>query len=342
MIISSFIFSVATELRRVTEPTKLMHFRKLRTYIFYISTIKHITTMRKLTPLLLLVLFQLSILSACQQKAEDKPQGSVSPGKPAKSLTDGLFGKKFEGILHMKISAPEGSQDGSLYISKNGTRFEMNLADPETGKVMMHIVTFTPSDEPNLLYTLNEKAKTYSVMDMNELQEELAEIADKEEKEDFKVEKLGTTTLHGYKCTHVRITERHGETEMWLTKDLINAADFARLQPGKKKGPAAFDIRLKKAGLDGFPLKTWDKESNTTMEFVKIERKKLQKSLFEVPSGYTKKESALQMMVPQISDEDMKELENMREMMNEKDMKEMEEMMKNMQNKFEGRQVPGQ
>ena len=291
----------------------------------------------------MLALFQLSFLSACQQKAEEKTQEGVSSEKPVKPLTEGLFRKKFEGILHMRISAPEGSQDGKLYISKHGTRFEMNLADPETGTVVIRIVTFTPSDEPNLLYTLNETAKTYSVVDMNEFEDELDTMLKEEEERDYKVEKLGTETLHGYKCTHVRITDDHGgETEMWLTKDLLSAADFARLQPRRKKGSAAFDMRMKKAGLEGFPLKTWDKESNTTMEFVKIERKKLDKSLFQVPAGYTKKESSLQMMVPQISNEDMKQLEKMQEMMNEKDIKEMEEMMKNMQNKFEGMQMPGQ
>ena len=302
--------------------------------------------MRKTVSLLLIALFQLTLLlsiSACQQKAEKKAQEGVSSEKPAKPLTEGLFRKKFEGILHMRISAPEGSQNGKLYISKNGTRFEMDLADPETGTVVMHIVTFTPSDEPNLLYTLNEKAQTYSVIDMNEFEEELDTMFKEKEKQDYKVEKLGTEVLHGYNCNHVRITDDHGgETEMWLTKDLLSAADFARLQPRRKKGSAAFDMRMKKAGLEGFPLKTWDKESNTTMEFVKIERKKLDKSLFQVPAGYTKKESSLQMMVPQISNEDMKQLEKMQEMMNEKDIKEMEEMMKNMQNKFEGMQMPGQ
>ncbi len=299
--------------------------------------------MRKSIPLLLIALFQLSLLSSCQQKPDEKAREGVSSDKPAAPLTEGLFRKTFEGILHMQISAPEGSQNGKLYISKKGTRFEMDLADPETGTVVMQIVTFTPSDEPNLLYTLNEKAKTYSVIDMNELEDTFDAVPEKEqEKQDYKVEKLGTETLHGYKCTHVRITDDHGETEMWLTKDLISAADFSRMQPGRQKGPATFDIRLKKAGLEGFPLKTWDKESNTTMEFVKIERKNLDNSFFQVPAGYTKKESALQMMVPQISDKDMRQLENMKEMMNEENMKEMEDMMNNMQKKFEGMQIPGQ
>lgn len=298
--------------------------------------------MRKLILLFVITLFQLSLLSACQQKAEEKAQEGVSSDKPAAPLAEGLFRKQFEGILHMQISAPEGSQNGKLYISKHGTRFEMDLADPATGTVMLHLVTLTPTDEPNLLYTLNEKEKTYSVLDMNEFEDEFDTMVEETEKENYKVEQLGTEILHGYTCKHVRITDDHGETEMWLTKDLISAADFARLQPGGKKGSAAFDIRLKKAGLEGFPLKVLDKESNTTMEFVKIERKNLDKSYFEVPGSYTKKESALQMMVPQISDEDMKQLEQMQDMMNEENMKEMEEMMKSMQQKFEGMQMPGQ
>ena len=288
--------------------------------------------MRKIIPFLVITLFQLSFLSACQQK----------PQETARPLTDDLFRKKFEGVLHMQISAPEGSQKGKLFISKNGTRFEIDLADPETGTALMHLATFTPSDEPNLLYTLNEQAKTYSVIDMSRLIEDLEAIETEEKEREYTVEKLGTETLLGYKCTHVRITDDHGETEMWLTKDLISAADFARLQPGGKKGKASFDIRLKKAGLEGFPLKTWDRESNTTFEFVEIERKKLDKSYFSVPAGYTKKESALQTMMPQISDENMQQLEKMKEMMNNENMKEMEEMMKNMQNRYEGMQVPGQ
>ena len=311
-----------------------------------LKNIKPLTIMRKFIPFLVIALFQLSFLSACQQKAQETAQEGVSSEKPGKSLTDGLFRKKFEGILHMQISAPEGYQKGKLYISKNGTRFEINLADPETGTAFMHLVTFTPSDEPSFLYTLNEQAKTYSVIDMSRLIEDLEAIETEEEKrEEYKVEKLGTETLLGYKCTHVRITDDHGETEMWLTKDLISAADFARLQPERKKGKASFEVRMKKAGLEGFPLKTWDRESNTTFEFVEIERKKLDKSYFSVPAGYTKKESALQMMVPQISDEDMQQLEKMKEMMNSenmKEMEEMEEMMKNMQNRYEGMQVPGQ
>ncbi len=298
--------------------------------------------MQKIIPLVLLVLFHLSALTACQQKAGDQAGKDVATEKESGPLTDGLFKKSFEGIMHMQISGPEGSQKGKLYISKKGTRFEINIIDPESEAVLMHLITFTTVDQPDMLYTLNEKEKTYTVINMAELMEDLDSLVKKEEEKDFKVEKLGTETLLGYKCTHVRITDENGETELWLTKDLISAADFARLQPGRKKGTASFDIRLKKAGLDGFPLKTLEKKSGTTVEFTEIDRKNLDMSWFSVPSGYTKKESALQMMVPQISDKDMQQLENMKEMMNEENMKEMEEMMKNMQKKFEGMQIPNQ
>ncbi|MCG8344313.1 MAG: DUF4412 domain-containing protein, partial [Chlorobiales bacterium] len=136
--------------------------------------------MRKIIPFLVITLFQLSLLSACQQKPQETTREGVSSEKPGKSLTDGLFRKKFEGILHMQISAPEGSQKGKLFISKNGTRFEIDLADPETGTALMHLATFTPSDEPNLLYTLNEQAKTYSVIDMSRLIEDLEAIETEE------------------------------------------------------------------------------------------------------------------------------------------------------------------
>lgn len=293
--------------------------------------------MRKIIPLLILALFQLSLLSACQQKTGDDATESAENGK---STADGLFRKGFEGILHMQMSAPEGSQKAKLYLSKKGTRFEMDLADPKSGQVVMSIVTFTPSEEPNLVYTLNEKARTYTVLDMDELPEDLAGTAE-EKLDDIRVEKLGTETLHGYKCTHVLVSDENSETEMWLTKDLLSAADFARLQRQGGKNQASstsFGNRLKKAGLEGFPLKIVDRQTGMTTEFTEIEKKTLDDSLFRVPGGYEKKESALQMMAPQISDKDMKQLEDLQEMMKDKDMqKDMQEMMK----QFEGMQAPG-
>ncbi|ASQ91216.1 hypothetical protein CHL67_10105 [Prosthecochloris sp. GSB1] len=293
--------------------------------------------MRKIIPLLIIALFQLSLLSSCQRKTGDETGGSAGN---ATSVNDGLFRKSFEGILHMRMSAPEGFQKAKLYLSKKGTRFEMDLADPKSGQTVMSIVTFTPSEEPNLVYTLNEKDRTYAVLDMDELPQDLAGTAE-EKLDDFKVEKLGTETLHGYKCTHVLVTDANSETEMWLTKDLLSAADFARLQRqgGKDRASSAsFDKRLKKAGLEGFPLKIVDRNTGMTTEFTEIEKKTLDDSLFRVPQGYEKKESALQMMAPQISNEDMKQLENLQEMMKDKDMqKDMQEMMK----QFEGMRTPG-
>ncbi len=288
--------------------------------------------MRKLIPVLMLALLQISLLAGCQQNGEKQAEKA-----------SGIFSKPFEGILHMQISSPgQNTQSGKLFIASEGTRFEMNIMNPGTDQVMMRIVTFTPAAEPNMLYTLNEQNKSYSVIDMEKLREDIGELGNETPDEDFSVEKLGTETLHGYACTHVRLTDKHGETELWLTRDLLSTADYARLQGGGDKENYAFEAKMKKAGLEGFPLKTFDKESGTTMEFSEIERTSLDASLFSVPAGYTKKESAVQMMMPEISDEQLQQMENMQEMMNEDNMQELEEMMKNMQQKMEGMQIPGQ
>ncbi len=294
--------------------------------------------MRNIISLLIVALFQLAFLGGCQQKEGREAGKSVKP--PAA----GLFKKDFEGEMRMRMSSPEGSQEARLFLSKKGTRFEMDLADPASETVVMSIVTITRPEEPNLIYTLNKKARTYTVIDLDELQEDLADLADEKSIDDITVTKLGTETLLGYTCTRVLITDNGNETEMWLTRELLSAADFARLQyqGSKNRASATFNERLKKAGLEGFPLKIVDKKTGMTTEFTEIEKKTLDAALFEVPEGYEKKESALQMMAPQISDEDMKQLENLQEMMKDKDMqKEMQDVMKNMREQFEGMQMPG-
>ncbi|RDD29554.1 hypothetical protein CR161_01870 [Prosthecochloris sp. ZM] len=294
--------------------------------------------MRKLIPILMLALFQISIFAGCQQNGEKQAEKRAAESSSG-SMSGGLFNKGFEGILHMQISTPDQQpQNAQLFIAQEGTRFEMNIMNPGTDQIMMRIVTFTPSAEPNLLYTLNEKNKTYSVIDMEKLQDDMEELVEEESDDEFTVEKLGTETLHGYKCTHVRMTDQHGETELWLTKDLLSAADFARLQRSTNKESNTMEAAMKKAGLEGFPLKTLDKTTGTTMEFVEIERTSLDASLFNVPKGYTKKESAVQMMIPEISDEQMKQMENMQEMMNEEDMQEFQNMMKDMQQHMGGKE----
>ncbi|MBF0585720.1 DUF4412 domain-containing protein [Prosthecochloris sp. N3] len=285
--------------------------------------------MVKRIAVVLIALFQLSILPGCQQNDTGTPTPS----------SGGLFDTTFEGILDMQITSPEGSQSGRMLLSDRGTRFEMTIMDPESGNTVMNIVTIAPADEPDLIYTVNDEQKTYSVIDLGKLEEELDPLVGEEADPDVTVEKLGTETILGYKCSHVSITDSNGTTELWLTKDLLSASDISRLQVGSSRQKDMFASRMKEAGLEGFPLKSLDRQSGTTMEITNIEKTSLDSALFEVPEGYTKQEFAV---MPELTEEQKQQMEQLEEMMSEENMQQMQEMMNNMQEQFKDMQLPNQ
>ncbi|MBO8092832.1 MAG: DUF4412 domain-containing protein [Prosthecochloris sp.] len=291
--------------------------------------------MRRITPILMILLVQFSLLAGCGKN------GTTPADQVSGSQGKGLSGKGFEGILDMKITSKEGSQEARMMLAQEGTRFEMAVKDPQSGSIIMDLVTIAPSDEPDMIYTLNRQQKTYSVIDLAQLQEDLEPLAEEPGDNKFEVKQLGTETILGYRCNHVSLTDENGTTELWLTKDLLSASDITRLQMGNDHQKEVFDARMKHAGLEGFPLKTLDRESGTAMEFTNIERTSLDRDLFSVPSDYTRKESVAGAMMPEISEEEMKQIEEMQNMMDEENMQDMEEMMKNMQKQLEGMQIQG-
>ena len=103
----------------------------------------------------------------------------------------------------------------------------------------------------------------------------------------------------GYKTQHVLVKEKNPgtgngmTTEMWTAKELLDYATFSKLQArrGKGGGEEAMVKALKDAGADGMPLKsitTTGDGSKVTMEVVKVDKKSLPASTFEIPAGYTK------------------------------------------------------
>ena len=81
--------------------------------------------------------------------------------------------------------------------------------------------------------------------------------------------------------------------ELWTAKDLLDYATFSKMQArqGKGGGDEAMVKALKDAGADGVPLKsigTTADGTKVTMEVVKVDKKSLPASTFEIPAGYTK------------------------------------------------------
>jgi hypothetical protein len=171
-------------------------------------------------------------------------------------------------------------------------------------------------------------------MDLAKMREMAGRQMDKKK---YKVEKLGQETILGYKTQHVRLTEQDTgggkglAIEMWAAKDLLDYTTFSKLQAQRGKGASeeAMIKALKDADADGMPLKsiaTTEDGMKVTMEVVKVDKKSLPASTFEIPSGYTKSEGGLLDMMGGMS---APQADEARKRMGDAQ-KQMEDAMKNM------------
>jgi hypothetical protein len=244
---------------------------------------------------------------------------------------------EFEGVLDMKMTTtgPGGEFGGGgtlrASVSKAGARCEINM---EMGAMAMKMVVLQKTASPDTLYHIDDANKTYSEMDLAKLREMAGQSQNTGK---YTVEKLGQENILGYKTQHVRVKEQkpgngNGETmEVWTASDLLDYATFSKWQGrrGKRGGEEALVKALKDAGADGMPLKsitTTPDGTTVTMEVVKVDKKALPASTFEIPTGYTRSEGGLMGMMGGMSgsqaDEAKKEMEGAQ--------KQMVEAMKNM------------
>jgi len=165
-------------------------------------------------------------------------------------------------------------------------------------------VMLQKTDTPNTLYRLDDAKKTYTEMDLSKMRE----MAGQQPAKEYTVEKLGQETILGYKTQHILVKEKASGAkevttmEMWTAKDLLDYATFSKMQPRQGKGASgeALAKALKDAGADGMPLKssaTTADGTKVTMEVVKIDKKSLPASTFEIPAGYTKSAGGLMDMM---------------------------------------------
>jgi hypothetical protein len=215
---------------------------------------------------------------------------------------------QFEGILEMKMTMAgkdgEGGGGGTMNVavSKAGTRSEMNM---QMGAMGMKMVMLQKNAVPDTIYRINDANETYTEIDLAKMRGMAGQQQDAKK---YTVEKLGQETILGYKTQHVLVKEENTgngkgtTTEMWSAKDLLDYATFSKLQArrGKAAGEEAMLKALKDADADGIPLKaitTTGDGAKVTMEVVKVDKKSLPTSTFEIPDGYTKSEGGLMDMM---------------------------------------------
>ena len=232
----------------------------------------------------------------------------ISPALFALLLSAAPALAQFEGVLEMKMTMASKDAEGggggtmSVSVAKAGIRSEMNM---KMGPMDMKMVMLQKNATPDVLYQLNDGSKTYAEIDLAKMREMAGQPAAAPQ---YSVETLGQETILGYPTKHVLVKEKGAEagagmtTELWTAKDLLDYETFSKLQTrrGNAAGQQALVKALKDAGADGLPLKsiaTTPDGTKVTMEVVKVDKKSLAASTFEIPAGYTKTEGGMMGMM---------------------------------------------
>jgi hypothetical protein len=242
---------------------------------------------------------------------------------------------QFEGEIDMKITGQGMTGTGKVFVSKAGSRSEMDM---QTAQMPLHMVTLMKFSNPDVTYLVNDKAKTYTEMNLKKARESAAKTTGA--KEPYSAKLLGSERVLGYSTKHVLLSRpgENSDMEAWTTKDILGLSyESMRGLMRRRAGDddSSMIKALRDAGADGFFVKmiTREKgkaESLMTMELTKAEKRSVPASMFEVPPGYTKQEGmmgAAGVVSPEAAEQMRKAMENM----TPEQRKQMEEMMKKQQ-----------
>jgi hypothetical protein len=249
-------------------------------------------------------------------------------------LSSSVAFAEFEGTLDMKITMTEkdGSDHGSgamkVCLGKPGFRTQMKMQMAGMG---MDMVMLGKTDNPGILYKINDANKTYSEIDLAKLQ---AMVPQSQTEQKVTVKKLGQEELLGYKTEHVLVTTGSDDSprgkstmELWTAKELGDFSTFEKFQsshgPGGTGGQA-MSKALKDAGAEGMPLKSVTVRPDggkAIMEVVRVDNRSLPAATFEIPDGYTKSSGGMMDMMGGMSgpqaDEMKAKMDAARQKMNE-------------------------
>lgn len=220
-----------------------------------------------------------------------------------------------------------GQQQGvsgnmKMYYQDGNTRSDVAINAGQYG-MNIQLSTLTLKAEPNNVYMVNDKDKSYSVTTVQESND----WKDRPVNE-YEVTVLGKEKVNGYNSTHVLIkVNGRTEMEMWTTKEISGYADFSKIK-SKYTGKENMYKALADKGAEGAPvrIKTSQGAQSMQMDLVKAENKTNPTSLFSV-SGYTKKD-AFEVM----PGGDM--MKNMLEQYKNMTPEQREEMIKQLQQKY--------
>ena len=207
--------------------------------------------------------------------------------------------------IEYKMTTTGATAPGSMkmYYATQGSRIEMNMAVPQMPNGGISRTTIIKSDQPNTVYMLDDKARTYSTMETQPNNNAQSDAG-------MTVKILGKEKIGKYNCTHAQVARGNDVSDYWTTTDIPEYGKYRNNNNSNCK-MASEQNALATNGADGLLVKTITRDprgTEITMELVSFTRKDLPASLFLVPADYKMNASGAKPGAPAI---DPAKLQNM-------------------------------
>ncbi|NTW49291.1 MAG: DUF4412 domain-containing protein [Chlorobiales bacterium] len=185
----------------------------------------------------------------------------------------------FEGELEMTLNSPTFNGSATFVISSYGINVLV-----KSGNQSQTILILPDSKN---VFRLNPAEKTYEELDLDAMQRQSAALSRLKQ---YRIEKLGTEAVLGYKCAHFTISDGTNQMELWTAKDFISGEPLKMLTSASQflgVNSKMMDEMAKEV-VDGFPVKMSAKVQGQTMssQVTRVRKKRLKSGLFKLPSGY--------------------------------------------------------
>jgi uncharacterized protein DUF4412 len=251
-----------------------------------------------------------------------------------------------EGVAEFKATteAEPGrsiTSTGRIYVTRGASRMEWEMdtsgfrrekgAPKGEMPSTFRMITIQKLSEPDRLINLDDRRRTYTITDLKPLREEKPAAP----QVTYTVKKLGRDSVGGVSCEKAVVTSSDGKKAEICAADEISRSSAWLAAQGRRERSNALLKALHDNGLEGFPVhwRIWKKASDprptTSLELVRFEKKPVPASLFEIPPGYKKADSASMGMTP----EQEKAMRESIEKLPPEQRKKLEEMMKKRQQK---------
>lgn len=196
----------------------------------------------------------------------------------------------FTGQMEMSLKMPNGTAAITYLFGRDAQRMDMTVRIDRIPEPLKTTV-ITKSSRPDEAVIVNHRTRSWSAVNLRTAAES-ATLLDFDS--NYRLARLGTETVKGYRCEHIRLTSSTEQLELWMSRGLADFSTFRLLQSQNPRlSNTALSRTISGAGIEGFPVRIVQRNDNGLymMELVKATPGAVPGSAFSVPNGYARMEN---------------------------------------------------